>query len=117
MSEGEENAMNQILPVKERFFYEEHMYIYLERYARLNQLDQTVKALPYARKMHEGQFRKGKEKIPYIYHPLMAASQALALGLDSDDIIATALLHDVCEDCGVLPDELPVGERVKTAVV
>ena len=47
----------------------------------------------------------------------MAASQALALGLDSDDIIATALLHDVCEDCGVMPDELPVGERVKTAVV
>ena len=101
---------------KDRFFHEEHMYTYIKTYASLKQMDQTMKALPYARKMHEGQYRKGEAKVPYIYHPLLVACQALSLGLDSDDLIATALLHDVCEDCGVLPDELPMGESVKTAV-
>ena len=44
------------------------------------------------------------------------ACNALALGLREDDLIATILLHDVCEDCGVLPEELPVNENVQHAV-
>ena len=101
---------------KERFFHEDHMYTYIENYASENRMAQTIKVLPYAKVMHEGQFRKGKAKIPYIYHPLLVACQALSLGMDSDDLIATALLHDVCEDCGVKPEELPVSDKVKEAV-
>ena len=32
------------------------------------------------------------------------------------DLLATILLHDVCEDCGVTPAELPVNENVRKAV-
>ncbi len=102
--------------MKERFFDEKDMYTYIEAYAVDRQMTQTMCALPYARQMHEGQFRKGKTKVPYIYHPLLVACQAVALGLDSDDFISTALLHDVCEDCGVEPKDLPVGDAVKEAV-
>lgn len=103
-------------PLKERIFDEEQMYDYVKTYASLRGMQQTLAALPYARDLHEGQFRKGKEKVPYISHPLTLACHAISLGLDRDEIIATALLHDVCEDCGVTWEELPVGEEVRCAV-
>ena len=92
------------------------MYTYVKTYGTLRGMKQTVKVLPFVRELHEGQIRKGKEKVPYIYHPLLIACHALALGFDNDDVIATALLHDVCEDCDIVADELPVNEVVKLAV-
>ena len=92
------------------------MYTYVKTYAGVREMLQTVKALAFAREKHKGQVRKGRDEVPYIYHPLLMACYALALGLDDDDIVATCLLHDVCEDCNVAPEELPVGETVKTAV-
>lgn len=44
------------------------------------------------------------------------ACNALSLGIKDDDVIATILLHDVCEDCGVSLKELPVNDNVKRAV-
>jgi len=104
------------LPLSERLFDEERMYTYLKTYATMQQLHQTLKVLPYSREKHAGQVRNGKEQIPYIYHPLLVACHALALGLDNDTIICTALLHDVCEDCNVSIEELPVTDEIKTAV-
>lgn len=95
---------------------EEKLYTYIETYAKQNQLHQTIIALPYARQMHKGQYRKGKEKIPYICHPLLVARHALALGLDNDTLISAALLHDVCEDCDVSVQDLPVNEETKHIV-
>ncbi len=92
------------------------MYDYIEKYAKDNGLEQTLKALPYAKMQHEGQYRKGKGNIPYIYHPLIIAYHGLVLGFNEDDIVATALLHDVCEDCGKTKEELPVSEIVQDAV-
>ncbi len=74
----------------------------------------TLRALQYAREKHEGQTRKSGE--PYITHPLTMASHALSLGLHDDELVATLLLHDIVEDCGVSPEELPVNEDVRTAV-
>ena len=102
--------------IKDRLFDEHEMYDYIESYAKTKNMHQTLKALPFARAMHEGQFRKGIEKIPYIYHPLLVACHALALGLDDDDIVSAALLHDVCEDCGVKVKELPVGKEAQEIV-
>ena len=102
--------------LSDRLFNEERMYTYVKTYASINNLHQTLKVLPYARKLHEGQLRKGKDKLPYIYHPLLIACHALALGLDDDSIISTALLHDVCEDCGITAEELPVDEFTKETV-
>ena len=88
--------------LSDRMFNEEHMYTYVKQFATFHNLYQTLRVLPYAREKHAGQVRKGKDRIPYIYHPLMLACHALALGLVDDNLISAALLHDVCEDCGVL---------------
>ena len=46
----------------------------------------------------------------------MVSCHALGLGLDDDNLISAALLHDVCEDCGVSPEELPINEEIQKAV-
>lgn len=102
--------------LSDRLFNEDRMYTYIKTYASVKNLHQTSKVLPYARELHKGQVRKGKDKVPYIYHPLLIACHALALGLDDDNTVSAALLHDVCEDCGVTVDELPVNELTKEAV-
>ena len=61
-------------------------------------------AIAYAAKMHGGAFRKGTD-IPYIVHPMEAASIAATITTD-DAVLAAAVLHDVIEDCGVSVEEL-----------
>lgn len=95
-------------------FSAEKMYTYVRGFASGAEMPETLKALSYAREMHDGQLRKSGE--PYIAHPLTMACDALALGIRDDEVIATILLHDVCEDCGVFPEELPVGSEVQHSV-
>ncbi len=102
--------------LSDRLFDEKKMYTYVKTYATAHGLLQTAKVLPYARKLHDGQFRKGKDHVPYIYHPLLITCHALALGLDDDNLVSAALLHDVCEDCGVDPKDLPVNDETKEIV-
>ncbi len=101
--------------LSDRLFDENRMYTYVKTYAATNHLYQTATVLPYVRELHKGQVRKGKDQVPFIYHPLLIACHALALGLD-DDLVSTALLHDVCEDCGIAAEDLPVNEQTKHAV-
>ena len=103
-------------PLSDRLFNEDRMYTYVKTYATMKGLAQTVEVLPYARELHKGQVRKGKDEVPYIYHPLLMACHALSRGLDDDNLVSAILLHDVCEDCGVAIEDLPVNEDVKTAV-
>lgn len=95
-------------------FSEEKMYTYLKGCAMGRGWVATVNALSFARELHAGQLRKSGE--PYIVHPLTMANHAIALGVHEDEIIATILLHDVCEDCGVQSKELPVSRNVREAV-
>ena len=44
------------------------------------------------------------------------ACHALSMGLDDDNLISAIMLHDVCEDCGVMVEDLPVNEETKIAV-
>lgn len=103
--------------LSDRLFDENRMYTYVKTYARMKNMHQTLSVLPYVRELHKNQVRKGKDKVPYIYHPLLIACHALALGLDDDNIVSTALLHDVCEDCGIEAAELPVNDVTKDAVI
>lgn len=100
----------------ERIFSEKNMYMFVASAAETRGLPQVSRVLPLVRELHKGQVRRGKEAVPYISHPLMMACHALALELNEDDIISTILLHDVCEDCNVTPQELPVNETVREAV-
>ncbi len=105
--------------LSDRLFSEARMSTYISAYCNAKQLHQTKKALAFAKEKHSGQFRKAghsNDKVPYIYHPLMLACHALALGLEEDDLLSACLLHDVCEDCGIKPEELPVNEETKEAV-
>ena len=70
------------------------------------------RAVAFAAFAHDGQMRKGGA-LPYLIHPMEAATIAATLTNDPE-ILAAAVLHDVIEDCGVTEDTLRVrfGKRV-----
>ena len=76
--------------------------------------EQSNIALAFARKAHSGQTRKDGK--PYIVHPLSMACDAIACRGATDEIIATILLHDVCEDCNIPLKALPVNGTIKQGV-
>ena len=90
------------------------MYTYIRGFATALRMEQTLKALTISREKRQGQLRKSGE--PYIVHPLSTACDAMSMEIKDDNIIATILLHDVCEDCGVSLQELPVNEVVRRGV-
>ena len=100
-----------------RLFDEEKMYTFIKTYARENDLIQTLYALPLAREKHAGQYRKGKGRVPYIYHPLLMTCHAISLGLKDDDILTVCLLHDVIEDTDTDINQLMVSESAREAIV
>ncbi len=61
------------------------------------------KALAYATKMHEGQFRKSGE--PYLVH-LINVGYILSTLQAGPKTVAAGLLHDVLEDCDVEKEKL-----------
>ena len=90
------------------------MYTYLEAFFKGANMQESLRALSYARQKHKDQVRKNG--VPYIVHPLSMACYATALNIKDDNIMATVLLHDVCEDCGVDVDTLPFNDVIKYAV-
>lgn len=68
------------------------------------------KAMRIAAKAHRHHHRKGSD-LPYITHPAQAAMILLRAGIDDDEILAAALLHDVVEDTEhtleMLADDFP----------
>lgn len=95
-------------------FNPEKMYTYIRGFASGAKMTETLNALTFARAKHDGQFRKSGE--PYIIHPLTMACNVISIGISDDNIVATTLLHDVCEDCGISVGELPVNEKICHAV-
>ena len=95
-------------------FDHEKMYTFLRGYASGANMKDTLKALTFAREKHSGQRRRSGE--PYIVHPLTMACNAVSMGIREDAVVATILLHDVCEDCGVDAAQLPVSDTVRRAV-
>ena len=90
------------------------MYTYLRGYLVGANMTESIKALGFARQQHSLQTRK--DGTPYIVHPLSMACYAVALGLKDDNIIATILLHDVPEDCGIRVEHLAVNRVIQSAV-
>ncbi len=113
----------------------ERMRRKLEDIAAAENLPQTARAIDFAATAHAGQLRKpsvfhvkhaggsqdsdsqaADAQVPYIFHPFSMALHAHALGIRDDAALACTLLHDVCEDCGVSPDQLPFSNEVREAV-
>lgn len=78
----------------------------------------TERALYTAASMHEGQYRKGPRKLPYIVHPVAVAS-IVSRHIDDEDIVAAGLLHDTLEDTVYTKEamEAEFGERVAAIVL
>ena len=72
-------------------------------YSLTEDIPNIKKAVAFASKWHEGQFRKSGQ--PYIIHPLLVASIVSHFGGDSEMIFA-ALLHDVVEDTDCDSEEI-----------
>ncbi|MBR2123104.1 MAG: hypothetical protein IJ930_09325 [Lachnospiraceae bacterium] len=106
--------------VKDKLFQEDHMFRRLKKTAEAEGLPLLKQALYYAREKHSRQYRKismfSDERIPYISHPLLMTCHAHAMGITDDETLAAVMLHDICEDCGVLPEELPFPEKVQKTV-
>ena len=93
---------------------EKIMFTYLRGRLDGPGFEQSRTALVFARKAHAGQMRKSG--LPYIVHPLSMACDAIACKGATDEIIATILLHDVCEDCNIPLSALPVHGVVRQGV-
>lgn len=57
-----------------------------------------IDAVSFAADRHKNQIRKGLGKIPYINHPIQVAKLLSDFGEEDDELIISALLHDVIED-------------------
>ena len=112
--------MKELTGLREEIFEEGKLYAWLKSYCEEHTLPQAQRALIYARKMHKGQTRKMdrfcSEQVPYIVHPMTLAKEAIALGLSDDVTVSCALLHDVCEDCGVDVSLLPFDDDIRRIV-
>ena len=76
------------------------------------------RAIEFAAKAHEGQFRKGTRR-PYIVHPIEVGDIVSTMTQD-EEMISAAILHDTIEDCeGVTAEILrqEFGERVTRLVL
>ena len=94
---------------EEQWLYEKP-YLFIKGYATGRNFQNTLRALPLARCVHNGQYRhglvevEGKEvQLPYFVHCLKVTSTIMALNLpltdfELDVLYATALLHDTLED-------------------
>jgi guanosine-3',5'-bis(diphosphate) 3'-pyrophosphohydrolase len=73
----------------------EEVFQKAEAYLSKEDIDFLKRAYEYAKKAHDGQFRKSGE--PYIYHPTAVAGILAGLEMDPETI-AAGFLHDVVED-------------------
>lgn len=63
------------------------------------------RAIEFATKVHDGQFRKGTKR-PYIVHPVEVGDIVSSMTHD-EEVISAAILHDTVEDCeGITPEIL-----------
>ena len=74
------------------------------------------KAIDFATKVHEGQYRKGTDR-PYIVHP-MEVGKIVSTMTQDEEIISAAILHDTIEDTDVTYEDLKqeFGTRVADLV-
>jgi GTP diphosphokinase / guanosine-3',5'-bis(diphosphate) 3'-diphosphatase len=65
-----------------------------------------LRALEFAAFRHRNQTRKGKDKSPYINHPIQVANLLANEGGEKDPVLLTAaILHDIIEDTVDTPEE------------
>lgn len=70
-------------------------------------MNRLLIAAEFAANKHAHQRRKGVRAVPYVNHPLaVAALLATVGGVDDEDVLVAALLHDTLEDTDATPAEI-----------
>jgi GTP pyrophosphokinase len=105
----------KLLPIVEGYNVDEEYlynktYLFIAGFAAGRNFKYTPKALPLARKLHDGQHRKGMVEVngqmvhlPYVLHVLKVCDTLISLNIpmsneDLDILCTCALLHDTLED-------------------
>lgn len=80
-------------------------------------MEKIFKAIAFAQKAHQGQYRKGT-KLPYIVHPL-GVMEILSRYQASEDLMIAGILHDTLEDTSTTAEEIEkrFGKRIKELVI
>lgn len=60
-----------------------------------------INAIALASNLHRNQKRLDANATPYINHPIAVAKLLYEAGIKDEDILCSALLHDVVEDCAI----------------
>ena len=115
--------MGKISPVLKSFISLQRFWRFtrIKTIAQHDGLEETYRALYYARDAHSGQ-RRRKQKFTcvepdFFIHPLEMTCHLLSMQIEEDAILAVSLLHDVCNKTGVDPDELPFSKTVRHSVM
>lgn len=70
-------------------------------------ISRFLAALDFAAYKHRAQRRKSSEGIPYINHPIAVARLLAEVGgVQEEDVLIAALLHDTIEDTATTADEV-----------
>ena len=89
----------------------QNTFDFIFNYATKNDMQNTIKSLRVAVKLHKGQERNDLQmingvptKVPYVYHCLQVCNSLIEHSIpfskeDLDKLYAAALLHDTIEDC------------------
>ena len=77
-------------------------------------MKKLLQALSYAAECHADQRRKDSRKTPYINHPIGVARILADHGVEDEDVLCAAVLHDVIEDTDGTYEEISqlFGKRV-----
>jgi GTP pyrophosphokinase len=89
--------------------------VFLKGYAKGKEYYEMLQAINVATVLHEGQERRTGGK--YIEHPIYVAHTLVSLGLDDEDLLSAAILHDVIEDCSVSKSDLMMSHGFSSDVV
>ena len=87
MSERKLQPIVESYNLEEEYLYNK-TYLFIKGYATAKNLKYTLLALPLARKIHNGQYRKGEAivngkscRLPYLLHSLKVCSTLISLNL------------------------------------
>ena len=72
----------------------------------MDEFGRLLKAANFAAEKHRDQRRKDAEQTPYINHPLCVAETLRIFGVDDENVLVAAILHDVLEDTSTSPGEI-----------
>ncbi|MBQ7534411.1 MAG: bifunctional (p)ppGpp synthetase/guanosine-3',5'-bis(diphosphate) 3'-pyrophosphohydrolase [Stomatobaculum sp.] len=97
------------------FYYDaDKIFTFLKGFYKGAGMNSSLRALIFARAVHEGQFRADGQ--PFLVHPLFMASYLISMKVYDDDLSSIVLLHDVNEDRGVEIDTLPFNKIIREGV-